>query len=121
MCHAYQLLKRDGLKDENIVVFMYDDIADNDENPYPGTIINHPRGSDVYAGVPKVGMGDCRLPHLMNSFQPRDSESLPGCHTAVLGSKIEGAEQLRFCFMLSLCKRRTTLGRMSQLLTSWQC
>ena len=50
----YQLLKRDGLKEENIVVFMYDDIANNEFNPRPGIIINHPQGSDVYAGVPKV-------------------------------------------------------------------
>lgn len=54
MCHAYQILKKGGLKDENIVVFMYDDIATNDLNPRPGVIINHPNGSDVYAGVPKV-------------------------------------------------------------------
>ena len=54
MCHAYQILKRGGLKDENIVVFMYDDIADNELNPRRGTIINHPNGQDVYAGVPKV-------------------------------------------------------------------
>ena len=50
----YQLLKRDGLKEENIVVFMYDDIANNELNPRPRIIINHPQGSDVYAGVPKV-------------------------------------------------------------------
>ena len=54
MCHAYQILKRGGLKDENIVVFMYDDIASNELNPRPGIIINHPQGQDVYAGVPKV-------------------------------------------------------------------
>jgi legumain len=54
VCHAYQILKKGGLKDENIIVFMYDDIAHNPENPYPGTIINHPEGSDVYHGVPKV-------------------------------------------------------------------
>ncbi|KAM7525615.1 hypothetical protein LguiA_015517 [Lonicera macranthoides] len=53
VCHAYQILKKGGLKDENIVVFMYDDIATNDLNPRPGVIINHPNGSDVYAGVPK--------------------------------------------------------------------
>ncbi|GLJ05324.1 hypothetical protein SUGI_0016090 [Cryptomeria japonica] len=53
VCHAYQVLKRGGLKEENIVVFMYDDIATNKENPRPGTIINHPQGSDIYAGVPK--------------------------------------------------------------------
>jgi legumain len=54
VCHAYQLLKKGGLKDENIVVFMYDDIATSPLNPRPGVIINHPQGEDVYAGVPKV-------------------------------------------------------------------
>lgn len=54
VCHAYQILKRGGLNDENIVVFMYDDIAKSELNPRPGVIINHPNGSDVYAGVPKV-------------------------------------------------------------------
>ncbi|XP_030945423.1 legumain isoform X2 [Quercus lobata] len=58
ICHAYQLLKKDGLKEENIVVFMYDDIANNEFNPRPGIIINHPQGSDVYAGVPKDYTGE---------------------------------------------------------------
>ncbi|KAF5774916.1 putative legumain protein [Helianthus annuus] len=53
VCHAYQILKRGGLKDENIIVFMYDDIANNTWNPRPGVIINSPNGLDVYAGVPK--------------------------------------------------------------------
>jgi hypothetical protein len=54
VCHAYQILKRGGVQEENIVVFMYDDIAKNPLNPRPGVIINHPKGKDVYAGVPKV-------------------------------------------------------------------
>ena len=54
ICHAYQLLRKGGLKEENIVVFMYDDIAMHELNPRPGIIINHPQGDDVYAGVPKV-------------------------------------------------------------------
>ncbi|TMW86837.1 hypothetical protein EJD97_020826 [Solanum chilense] len=58
VCHAYQILKRGGLKDENIVVFMYDDIAKSELNPRPGVIINHPNGSDVYAGVPKDYTGE---------------------------------------------------------------
>ncbi|XP_074341031.1 legumain-like [Apium graveolens] len=53
VCHAYQILKKGGLKDENIVVFMFDDIAFNKLNPRKGVIINNPRGHDVYAGVPK--------------------------------------------------------------------
>ncbi|KAM0821765.1 hypothetical protein ACQ4PT_071969 [Festuca glaucescens] len=58
VCHAYQILKKGGLKDENIVVFMYDDIANNSANPRSGVIINHPNGSDVYAGVPKDYTGE---------------------------------------------------------------
>ena len=54
VCHAYQILKKGGLKEENIVVFMYDDIAYNEYNPRKGVIINSPHGEDVYAGVPKV-------------------------------------------------------------------
>ncbi|KAK6161933.1 hypothetical protein DH2020_001774 [Rehmannia glutinosa] len=57
VCHAYQILKRGGLKDENIIVFMYDDIAYNEENPRPGVIINNPHGEDVYHGVPKDYVG----------------------------------------------------------------
>ncbi|MED6123788.1 hypothetical protein PIB30_052726 [Stylosanthes scabra] len=53
VCHAYHVLKNGGLKDENIIVFMYDDIANNTQNPKPGTIINKPNGPDVYKGVPK--------------------------------------------------------------------
>uniref|UniRef100_A0ACD5TCU6 Uncharacterized protein n=1 Tax=Avena sativa TaxID=4498 RepID=A0ACD5TCU6_AVESA len=58
VCHAYQIMKRGGLKDENIIVFMYDDIANNTANTRPGVIINHPNGSDVYAGVPKDYTGE---------------------------------------------------------------
>ncbi|XP_050229524.2 vacuolar-processing enzyme [Mercurialis annua] len=58
VCHAYQLLRKGGLKEENIIVFMYDDIANNSLNPRPGVIINHPQGEDVYAGVPKDYTGE---------------------------------------------------------------
>ncbi|XP_015211446.2 legumain-like isoform X1 [Lepisosteus oculatus] len=53
VCHAYQIAKRNGIPDEQIVVMMYDDIAYNEENPYKGNIINVPKGENVYVGVPK--------------------------------------------------------------------
>ncbi|KAL8139220.1 hypothetical protein V2J09_005241 [Rumex salicifolius] len=58
VCHAYQILKKGGLKEKNIVVFMYDDIATNVLNPRPGVIINHPQGKNVYEGVPKDYTGE---------------------------------------------------------------
>jgi len=57
VCHAYQVLHAHGIPDENIVVMMYDDIANNAQNPTKGEVINHPDGKDVYKGVPKDYIG----------------------------------------------------------------
>ncbi|KAI3971304.1 hypothetical protein MKX01_008148 [Papaver californicum] len=73
VCHAYQLLRKGGLKEENIVVFMYDDIATSDLNPKPGVIINHPQGQDVYAGVPKVlYIEACESGSIFEGLMPED-------------------------------------------------
>ncbi|XP_037399883.1 legumain-like [Pygocentrus nattereri] len=58
ICHAYQLVHRNGIPDEQTVVMMYDDIADNEQNPYKGNIINQPNGPNVYPGVLKDYTGD---------------------------------------------------------------
>ena len=42
-----------GIPDSNIVVMMYDDIAENLQNKEKGKIFNEPNGPDVYHGVPK--------------------------------------------------------------------
>lgn len=57
-CHAYQILHRNGIPDDHIIVMMYDDIAHNKRNPTPGQIINKPGGEDVYAGVLKDYTGE---------------------------------------------------------------
>lgn len=56
--HAYQVLHRGGLADENIIVLHTDDIANNPANPKRGTVINIPGGDDVYHDVPKDYTGD---------------------------------------------------------------
>ncbi|XWS20591.1 hypothetical protein CRYUN_Cryun31cG0115600 [Craigia yunnanensis] len=58
VCHAYQILKNGGLEDDNIIIFMYDDIAFSEYNPRPGIIINKPDGDDVYKGVPRDYTGE---------------------------------------------------------------
>jgi legumain len=50
-CHAYHVMRKHGIPAERIVLMMFDDIANNDENPTPGIVINHPDGDDVYGGV----------------------------------------------------------------------
>ncbi|KAJ7296560.1 hypothetical protein O6H91_Y116100 [Diphasiastrum complanatum] len=46
---------QDGLKEENIVVFMYDDIALDLYSPLSEIIINSSDGVNVYQGVPNIG------------------------------------------------------------------
>eukprot|EP00928_Gymnodinium_smaydae_P099192 TRINITY_DN9397_c0_g3_i1.p1 TRINITY_DN9397_c0_g3~~TRINITY_DN9397_c0_g3_i1.p1 ORF type:complete len:531 (+),score=113.40 TRINITY_DN9397_c0_g3_i1:58-1650(+) len=49
-CHAYQLAKKNGIPESQIIMLAYDDIADSRENPFPGQVFNKPNGTDVYAG-----------------------------------------------------------------------
>ncbi|CAL8090573.1 unnamed protein product [Orchesella dallaii] len=51
VCHAYQILTRNGVPPKQIITMMYDDIAYSKENPTPGVIINRPNGTNVYEGV----------------------------------------------------------------------
>ena len=57
-CHAYQTLKKNGIPEDQIIHMAYDDIANNDQNPFPGTLFNKPtkdgvEGDNVY--------GDCKI------------------------------------------------------------
>lgn len=51
IAHAYHILIANGVSPDNIVTMMFDDIATNPSNPFPGQIFNHPDGEDVYSGV----------------------------------------------------------------------
>ncbi|KAL1472718.1 hypothetical protein MTO96_022862 [Rhipicephalus appendiculatus] len=60
--HAYHVLHKHGIPNQRIVVMMYDDIANSSSNPYRGTVVNRPSGTDVYKGVPKDYTGDLVSP-----------------------------------------------------------
>jgi len=51
IAHSYQLLVKNGLSRDKIVVMMYDDVAFNRRNPFPGELINVPNGENVYKGI----------------------------------------------------------------------
>jgi len=53
ICHAFQTLTDNGFPADKIIVFMYDDIANNPSNPHKGEVINHVGGKNVYPGVTK--------------------------------------------------------------------
>jgi len=72
--HAYQVVRNHGIPESNIVVFHYDDIANNTENPTKGIVINKPGGSDVYHGVPKDYTGEDVTPKNFLAAIQGDSE-----------------------------------------------
>ncbi|VDP76968.1 unnamed protein product [Echinostoma caproni] len=51
VCHAYQLLLRNKIPPSNIITMMYDDVARNPHNCYPGQLFNDYKHRDVYRGV----------------------------------------------------------------------
>jgi len=63
VCHAYQIVSKNGIPDDHIIMLYFDDIATDPSNPYPGKIFNKPTakgtaGVDVYAGCKKDYTGN---------------------------------------------------------------
>eukprot|EP00042_Codosiga_hollandica_P023768 m.95978 g.95978 ORF g.95978 m.95978 type:complete len:432 (-) comp51312_c0_seq1:168-1463(-) len=67
ICHSYQVMIEHGIPKENIITFMYNDIANNPSNPTPGVIINQPGGKNVYDGVViDYQLGEVQPGHFLN-------------------------------------------------------
>jgi legumain len=57
-CHAYQIAKKNGIPESQIILLAYDDIASSSSNPFPGKIFNKP----IPAGTPGVDVYDgCKI------------------------------------------------------------
>ncbi|XP_051886244.1 legumain [Pristis pectinata] len=78
ICHAYQIVHQHGIPDERIIVMMYDDLAENDENPTRGIIINRPNGTDVYKGVVKDYVQENVTPELFLAVLRGDEKAVKG-------------------------------------------
>ncbi|CAB1330507.1 unnamed protein product [Coregonus sp. 'balchen'] len=87
-CHAYQIVHKNGIPDEQIVVMMYDDLATNEENPTPGEVINRPNGTDVYKGVPKDYTGEAVTSDNFLAVLKGDSASTKGGSGNVLKRQV---------------------------------
>lgn len=70
VCHALKILLTGGIPRSNIVLMMYDDVASDPSNPFPGQLFNKPSdgpGVDVYAGcVPDYSGADVTAANFLN-------------------------------------------------------
>ena len=78
VCHAFHLLLKRGVPEENIVVMMFDDIAYNTLNPDQGEIVNKPNGTNLYPGVPKDYTGENVSPPVFLSVLQGDKNGVKG-------------------------------------------
>uniref|UniRef100_A0A6B2L507 Legumain prodomain domain-containing protein n=1 Tax=Arcella intermedia TaxID=1963864 RepID=A0A6B2L507_9EUKA len=52
------MMASNGMSEERIITFVYDDLANDPQNPFPGQLFNHPapgQGDDVYANCVQPG------------------------------------------------------------------
>mmetsp|Transcript_8827 Transcript_8827/g.16194 ORF Transcript_8827/g.16194 Transcript_8827/m.16194 type:complete len:447 (-) Transcript_8827:150-1490(-) len=91
VCHAYHTLKARGIPDERIITMMYDDVAGDQRNPFPGQLFNRPNANadpvDVYAGCKKDYTGDDVTPEMFLNVLRGDAQATRG--RAVLNSTAE--------------------------------
>jgi len=57
-CHAYQVMKKNGIPEDQIIHLSYDDVAKSGSNPFPGKLFNKPTA----AGTPGVDVNEgCKI------------------------------------------------------------
>ncbi|KAI6192660.1 Legumain [Aphelenchoides fujianensis] len=84
ICHAYHVLRNHGIKEGQIITLMYDDIANNSQNPFPGQIFNAPKGKDVYGGVKIDYRGESVTPQNFLAILQGQKDKVKGGNGRVL-------------------------------------
>ncbi|VDK70726.1 unnamed protein product [Litomosoides sigmodontis] len=86
VCHAYHVVRSHGIPEKNIITMMYDDIAHNVNNPYPGKIFHMPNGTDVYKGVKVDYSGDDVTPENFLAVLSGNKRAIKGGNGKVVSS-----------------------------------
>lgn len=79
-------MKKNGIPESNIITMIYDDVANDPENPFPGKLFNKPNGNDVYAGCNIDYKGDSVTPSNFLNVLKGDASAVKGGNGKVLKS-----------------------------------
>ncbi len=78
VCHAYHILRKNGIPADHIIMIAKDDIAFNNMNPIQGKIFNKPNGKDVYEGCHIDYKGEDTTPEIFYAVLSGDSAATGG-------------------------------------------
>jgi legumain len=79
-------MKKNGIPESNIITMIYDDAANDSENPFPGTLFNKPNGENVYAGCNIDYKGASVTPGNFLSILKGEASKVTGGNGKVLNS-----------------------------------
>ena len=84
-CHAYRLLRKSNVSEDNIITLLYDDVAQDPRNPFPGHLFNVPSnethpGTDVYNGTRKDYVGKSVNAHNFLAVLTGNKSAVPPGH-----------------------------------------
>jgi legumain len=90
-CHAYHIMRKNGIPAENIIMMNYDDAANDRHNPFPGKLFNKPTaagvpGVDVYEGCVIDYRGKDVVPENFMAILEGDASKVKGGNGRVLKS-----------------------------------
>lgn len=108
VCHAYQLLVANHFSPENIIVFAFDDVANDKSNPFPGQLFNKPtkpgvKGFDVYKGCKIDYAGAYVTPQNFVKVLTGDDTPLPAATSVVEEGKKCGHKGNTTCETADAC------------------
>lgn len=95
ICHAYQVALKNGVDPDKIITMIYNDVANDSENPFAGKLYNKPTaqgtpGVDVYAGCNVTYSGDDVTADNFLAVLAGNASGITcstgGCQPTVLGS-----------------------------------
>eukprot|EP00960_Hanusia_phi_P074654 768282-Hanusia_phi.AAC.2 len=81
VCHAYHSIRARGVREDRIVVMLFDDVVRSWFNTRRGYLYNEPDGVDVYAGVPKDYTGHQITPKNFLAVLRGDAAAMKGVGT----------------------------------------
>jgi len=99
VAHSYRVMREYGVKAENIITMMVDDVANNAENPFKGKLFNRPGNNqtDYYEGLVIDWKGKDVTPDNFAKILEGSSDGAVGKQGKVLTSTKEDNVFVYFC------------------------
>ena len=94
-CHAYQIMKKNGIPEDQIIHMSFNDVAKSSENPFPNQLFNKPTA----AGTPGVDVNDgCKVDYEGSTVTAENILKVLGGDESAGGKVLKSGENSKVFF-----------------------